>query len=146
MNAPVETLLSRLKPHRTGRDRWRAACPVCGGDNQSTLSVGIGDGGNVLLHCFKSGCGADQIVTALDLELVDLFPERPAMPGDGQGPLKRRRMLDAKQALDLLSSETTLVWIAACNLAHGFALTQDDLARLSKAADRIGELAREVAS
>ncbi len=62
----ADAVLARLdSPRPTGRDRWRAACPVCGERNRSTLSIGIGDSGAVLLKCFKSGCGPDEIAAAL---------------------------------------------------------------------------------
>jgi hypothetical protein len=70
----VDLLLSRLdQPRANGRDRWRCACPVCGEKNRSTLSIGVGDSGAVLVRCWKSGCGPDEIVAAVGLEIEDLF-------------------------------------------------------------------------
>ena len=135
----VEALLSRLDPKQTGRDRWRCACPVCGERNQSTLSIGIGDTGAVLLKCWKSGCGPDEIAAAVGLAIEDLFPPRESLVGSP----RRTRMMSAGQALDLLSFETTMVFVAANNLAAGHALKPDDLVRLNVAAQRVGELCVE---
>jgi hypothetical protein len=139
----ADTVLARLdSPKPTGRDRWRAACPVCGERNRSTLSVGVGDSGAVLLKCFKSGCGPDVIAAALGLELSDLFPPRESHCG----PMKRRRLLSAGQALNLLHDESQLIALCGSNIAHGVVLTDDDLARLLTAAGRVAYLRDEVAA
>jgi hypothetical protein len=137
---PVDLLLSRLdRPTQSGRDRWRCACPVCGERNRSTLSVGIGDNGCVLVKCFKSGCSPNEIAAAVGLDLEDLFPPRES----SSRPLQRPRLMTHAQALGLLEFESLLVVVAANNLAHGHALTPDDLARLSVAARRIGAVCDE---
>ena len=46
----------------------------------------------------------------------------------------------SRDALALLASETSLVAIAAANVAHGVALTQIDLNRLLTAASRIASI------
>jgi hypothetical protein len=139
----ADTVLARLdSPKPTGRDRWRAACPVCGEHNRSTLSIGIGDSGAVLLKCFKSGCGPDDIAAALGLELSDLFPPRESHAG----PMRRRRPITAGQALDLLHDEAQLIALCAANIGHGVELTDSDRARCLTAAGRIAHLRDEVAS
>lgn len=144
--SPAGLVLSRLPDARpTGRDRWRCACPVCGISNKSTLSIGIGDTGNVLLKCFKSGCGPDQIAASLGLSVADLFADR-GEPGSGSGPPRKRRLLSAVQALDLLAAESYFVAVCAENLAHGIALADADRARLATAAKRIDALRQEANS
>ncbi|EQD40125.1 virulence-associated protein E, partial [mine drainage metagenome] len=70
----VDELLERLQDVRkTGRERWIAKCPSHD-DKRPSLSVTEKDG-KILLHCF-AGCGAHEIVTAVGLELSDLFPEK----------------------------------------------------------------------
>jgi len=137
---PIDAVLSRLPDARkTAADRWRAACPNCGESNCSTLSIGVGDSGAVLLKCFKSGCGPDVIAAALGLELTDLFPSRESWAP----PLARRRMLSDRQALDLLHGEAQLVGLCAANIGHGVALTDADRARVLRAAGRIAHLRDE---
>jgi hypothetical protein len=53
-----------------------AACPAHD-DQTPSLSVGVGDDGRILLHCF-AGCEPEAIVKALDLTVADLFPSRAA--------------------------------------------------------------------
>ena len=118
----VDTLLSRLDdPKPNGRDRWRCACPVCGGRNRSTLSIGVGDTGAVLLRCWKEGCSAEQVAHAVGLDLEDLFPPRETHGA----PLKRRRLITAGQALEVLEREATLLVLCASDMAKGVSVDRD---------------------
>ena len=138
---PIDAVLNRLdNPKPTGRDRWRSACPACGG-NRSALSVGIGSDDAVLLRCWK-GCDVEGVVHAMGLDLNDLFP--PRATDHGVSPLKRRGMLTASQCLEVMNFECLLISTAAFNLANGHALTADDLQRLAVAGQRIQALISEV--
>jgi hypothetical protein len=140
---PVDRVLSRLDdPRPTGPERWRCACPAHGGTNRSTLSIGAGHDGAVLLRCW-AGCDVDQIVHALGLELVDLFPPKPGT-GHGAPPCTRRRLITAAQALDLLHDEALVVTVAVANIGAGQQLTDADRARVMQAGARIGFLRDEV--
>ena len=55
-----------------------ARCP-CHNDRQASLSVGVGDGGNIVLHCF-AGCDTSDIVKELGFTMRDLFVD--LKPGD----------------------------------------------------------------
>ncbi|KXW57415.1 DNA primase [Ferrovum myxofaciens] len=68
-----EEFLERLQGVRKTDHGWTAKCPSHN-DNSPSLSVTEKDG-KILLHCF-AGCGAHEIVTAVGLELSDLFPEK----------------------------------------------------------------------
>lgn len=136
---PVDSVIDRLDARPTGADRWRAACPVCGERNKSTLSIGVGDNGAVLLKCFKSECSPDQIVSALGLELSDLFPPKDSRAG----PLKRRSMLSAKQALDLLMRESLVVFVVASDVHRERQISETDWCRLRDAAAAIQKLGQE---
>lgn len=64
-----------LSPRKSGTG-WTARC--CGHDDKNaSLSISAGADGRVLLKC-HAGCAAENIVGALGLKLVDLFPPRPA--------------------------------------------------------------------
>lgn len=138
MSANVDILLSRLEHVRQYGDGWRAKCPACGGRSRDKVSIGIGNDGRVLVHCF-SGCSAAEVIQAAGLELADLFPERLAP----ESPEDRRRMrLLARQAgwgaaLETLEFEARIVLIAAAEIAEGHALCADDRARLLLAQERI---------
>lgn len=142
---PIDLVLSRLEPYRlreNGRDRWRACCPAHGGKNPSALSVGIGADDAVLLKCWH-GCEVAQVAQALGLELTDLFPPRP-QAGQGAGPMKRRRLLTASQALDLLDRESLLVLVCASDMAEGKPLDAATRARLMQGAARVSLMRSEV--
>jgi hypothetical protein len=142
MSAPFDLVRSRLAPFKlreNGRDRLRACCPAHGGANPSALSVGVGNDGAVLLKCWH-GCSADEVSGALGLELSDLFPPRESHGA----PLKKRRLISAGQALDLLHDEAQLVAMCAANITHGILLSGDDKARVLAAAGRVAYLRDEV--
>lgn len=62
----VEDVLSRLDDVRPrGRGQWQAKCPAHD-DHNPSLSIGEGDDGRLLLHCF-AGCAFPNILTALGL-------------------------------------------------------------------------------
>ncbi|WP_297476347.1 hypothetical protein [Ferrovum sp.] len=72
----IEELLGKI-PHgvrKTGRGRWLARCCAHSDENPS-LSISEGTGGQILIHCF-AGCSIDEITGALGLDVADLFPER----------------------------------------------------------------------
>ncbi len=143
MNSPIDLVLARLesfKLRQHGRDRWRACCPACGGNNGSKLSIGEGDNGAVLIRCW-AGCEVDQVAGALGLELSDLFP--PKQQHHTSGRPARRRLLPASQALDLLEGEMTLAVVCAADMAAGRPLDEPTRARLLQAAARVSMLKDE---
>jgi hypothetical protein len=69
---PVERLVSRLDKVTGRNGRYTARCPAHD-DRGPSLSVSEGDDGRCLVHCF-AGCDVHQVVSAVGLELSDLFP------------------------------------------------------------------------
>lgn len=139
---PISLVLSRLdgyKLRENGRDRWRACCPGHAGTNPSALSIGVGDNGMVLLRCWK-GCSIEQITAGLGLETADLFPPKDSHAG----PLKRRSLLTARQALDLLVSQSLIVYVIGCDMHRNRTVSDADFDRLKQAAADIQSLGREV--
>lgn len=61
-----------------------ARCPAHE-DRVSSLSVGEGEEGRVLVRCF-AGCTVEMIANALGLELADLFSENGSEPGAASPP------------------------------------------------------------
>ena len=123
-------------------NKYRGACLACGSSNKSTLAVSEGTSGALLVKCFKDGCDADAIARSVGLELQDLFPER--LSGHHVPGPRRRGMLSANEALDLLKFEAELTTVAAGNLAAGTALTELDRDRLRQVCARIASLYAEV--
>jgi hypothetical protein len=76
MNA-VQVLdrLTQVKAEGTG---WRARCPAHD-DHVSSLSVGEGRDGCVLIHC-HAGCALESILDRLDLTPADLFSRKTGQP------------------------------------------------------------------
>jgi DNA primase len=70
----IEKILDRLQGVKRVGKRWVARCPAHD-DKDPSLSLREADDGRVLLHCF-AGCPAYDVVTAVGLELSDLFPEK----------------------------------------------------------------------
>jgi hypothetical protein len=134
----VEILLSRLdKVKRTGPDRWIASCPTRHDKNPSMTIRELPDG-RVLVHDF-GGDSVHEILTAVGLEMSDLFPPRPL--SDGRKP--ERKPFYADDALRCLAFEAKLIRLAALETRKGNVLSDDDLDRLALAVERI-DLAMEV--
>ncbi|MDQ3691389.1 MAG: helicase RepA family protein [Chloroflexota bacterium] len=76
---PVEAVLERLESVKQATPgNWRAWCPVAshsdGTARKRSLSVTRADDGRVLLTCHSRGCSAGEIMTAIDMNMSDLFP------------------------------------------------------------------------
>jgi hypothetical protein len=136
---PAELLLSRLEGmKRTGRG-WIAKCPAHK-DGSPSLSISEGDDGRVLLRCF-AGCSAAAVVSAIGLQLADLFPERlaPATPEQRRDLRERARQAEWRAALNVLGAEAAVLAAVAAQLKLGQALAAPDADRLALAATRIDD-------
>ncbi len=67
----IQEFLNRLQGVRKAGNGWIAKCPAHE-DKQASLSVSTGDDGRLLIHC-HAGCGVENILEALGLEMTDLF-------------------------------------------------------------------------
>src|SRR5690242_80408 len=63
----ILSLLQRVEQTGSG---WKALCPAHPDQNPS-LTIGIGDAGRVLLHCF-AGCATQDVLQSLGLEMSAL--------------------------------------------------------------------------
>jgi hypothetical protein len=139
MIAPIDSILSRLQKVRLRQPgQWSSCCPAHE-DKSPSLSVRETPDGAVLLYCF-AGCEVYAIVTALGMDISELFPPRKL---SGQEPKRIQRLLTTGQALELLDFESNLVAIAAANVAKGITLTANDLNRIKQAAGRVSWLRRQ---
>jgi len=134
----LDFLLSRLTKVRGGNGGWTACCPAHE-DRTPSLSI-RDDDGRVLLHC-HAGCDVQSIVSALQLDIGDLFPPKPE-PGP-RPPHKRVRMF-ASDVLRCLHTEAWVVMVAAHNVANGVKLLPEDLLRMQTAWRRIDEAMESV--
>src|SRR2546428_5660427 len=69
----LDKVLAHLKGVRTSLRGWKACCPAHA-DREPSLSIGLGEHGQVLLKCF-AGCSLERIIEAMGLTLADLFPD-----------------------------------------------------------------------
>ena len=102
-DALVEMILARLKGVRTSLRGWVACCPAHR-DQEPSLSIGLGDEGQVLLNCF-AGCSLDSIVETMGITLGDLFPRAPSA-SESQPEQTQRNVL----TLVDLASDKLLHW------------------------------------
>jgi len=131
--APITKILTKLtKVSQRQPDQYSACCPAHADKNPS-LSVRETPEGAVLMYCF-SGRQVSEVVNALGLEMSDLSLPRQA---SGYEPKRTPCLLNAGQALELLTNETNLLAVVTGNLLHGVALNQDDVIRITQAAGRI---------
>ena len=129
-------LLSRLRRVReVAPGRYVAACPGPlheNGDRRPSLSLRRLED-RWLIHCF-AGCGAADIVAAIDLRLGDLF-DRSAGHAAARG--RPNHWHAAREALQVLRNDVEFVQLVADDMAAGVVIEPDDLALLDAAAARI---------
>ena len=132
---PIDKLLSRLdRVKRTAPDKWTALCPGHD-DHTPSLSIREVEDGKVLLKCW-SGCGAAEIVSALGLSLRDLFPgDRFSITHANS----KSRVWEYRDALCGIAHEAAVARIITEATRVGRQLSDEDLARLALAEERISD-------
>ena len=70
MNEPE--ILTKLRDVTRTSSGWSASCPAHD-DETPSLSIGLGDDGRALVHCF-AGCTPEQVVAAVGMRMADLGP------------------------------------------------------------------------
>lgn len=127
----IDDFISRLdKVTSTGQQKWKASCPAHP-DKYPSLSLRETDDGRILIHCF-AGCSVGDIVTAVGLELTDLFP--PRIPLEGSQPIRRPFL--PSDAQDTLGLELSVV-VAGLAKMLDTGLDREDIQRIVLAARRL---------
>ncbi|WP_447902142.1 virulence-associated protein E [Pseudomonas serbica] len=115
----VLSCLDKVKP--AGANKWKACCPAHD-DKTPSLAISETSDGTVLLKCWV-GCTAQSIVSAIGLELRDLFPgETRERRGPSAAAVKHERA----------------VYLIGKALFDKGALEGDDLQRFNLAKQRLG--------
>ena len=128
----ADVLLDRLDGvKQTGRERWSAICPAHD-DRRASLSIGFGDAGKILLHCF-AGCSVHEVAAALGIELADLFPPRP----NNHFAKRERRPYSLRDLATALGFELHVAFVILSDVANGKPIGDDDLRRAGEAQLRI---------
>lgn len=111
--------LDKVRP--AGASKWKACCPAHNDKNPSLAITETSDG-VVLLRCW-AGCSAQAVVSAIGLEMRDLFPgnNRPRR-GPSQAAVEHERM----------------VYRIGKPLADSGELVGEDLERFELAKQRLG--------
>ena len=136
---PVESILSRLQKVKGKNGSWTACCPAHN-DKGPSLAIREADDGRVLLHCF-AGCDVNSVVTALGMDMTDLFPpdeKRRDYPAEGKPRVKPA--FYASDLIRILSFEALVVSICASDMRRGKTLSDEDNERLKVAQQRIEEV------
>ncbi|VVP53009.1 virulence-associated protein E [Pseudomonas fluorescens] len=115
----VLSCLDKVKP--TGTNKWKACCPAHD-DKSPSLAITETSDGTVLIKCW-AGCSVQSIVSAIGLELRDLFP----------GSTQPRRG-PSKQAIE----HERMVYRIGQSLQQQGKLEGDDLVRFNLAKHRLG--------
>lgn len=133
----VHILLNRLtKVKKTGADSWRACCPAHGSTKQS-LAI-RDDNGKVLIHCFAEGCGIDDVLGAVGLDMNDVMPK---FLGEHK-PVKKP--FYAGDVLQISADETLIAYMIVKKMLDN-TVTVNDMQRLLTCATRLRH-ASEVAN
>ena len=134
MTGPIEVLIKRLDSvQEKERGKWVAKCPAHD-DKSPSLAIKEAGDGTILIRCF-AGCSADDITSAVGLELSDLFPKQEnfnhSQPGKPQ-----RKPFNAADVLRAVIHEITVIAVIAGKLRNE-GLTIEDSARLTLALQRV---------
>lgn len=126
----IDTLLSRLQKVRGRAPSWTARCPAHE-DASPSLSIRE-DGGKIVMHCF-GGCDIHSIVSAVGMDMTDLFPPKP----DDYGTKHKRVRMFPGDLLRVIEREALIVSLCAFDMAKGKTLDEETRGRLTTAYQRI---------
>lgn len=117
----INHLLNQLdKVRPTGHGRYIACCPAHSDKNPS-LAI-RNDNGTVLLKCF-AGCSAFEIVSAVGMQLQDLFPQSD----EQRKPIKSP--FPSADVLRCLQREALIITVAAIRIVNGKEIEKSELER-----------------
>lgn len=121
-SACLDKVLNRLeKVKPAGANNWKACCPAHD-DKHPSLAISETLEGVVLLKCW-AGCTTKEIVSAIGLELRDLFPgEKQPRRGPSKAAIEHERM----------------IYRIGQSLHQQGSLVGDDLVRFNLAKQRLG--------
>lgn len=107
-SGPVRRVLDLVENARSEGSGWKATCPAHD-DGTPSLSIGEGDDGRCLIHCF-AGCETEVVLDALGLDSSDLFSDDSS---SGRPPLAARIVdLAMVQDVELFHSSDGEAWIS----------------------------------
>jgi hypothetical protein len=136
----IGNLLNRLtKVRRNGNNQWMACCPAHQDRTPSLAIKDVGDG-RILINCM-AGCGAEDVLDSIGMTFEDIMP--PKVIQNRVAPEKQK--VYASDALKVIQLESRIIIMAAYELRRNKPMTEQDLARLELAMERIN-IATEMAN
>jgi len=139
---PLEVIIPRLeKVKRTGEGKFIARCPAHG-DKSPSLSIKELPDVSLLIHCF-SGCETRTVLSAIGLQLRDLYPT-PAPWFETQAQRPPAPRFTAHELLDLIHFEGLVILLAGKDLSRNTPLSPADLERLGMAVKTLESALSEV--
>ncbi|GAB3394333.1 AAA family ATPase [Azotobacter armeniacus] len=129
-------LLPRLEGVKKHGERYMACCPTHD-DKSPSLSLVRGNDGRVLVHCY-AGCEPRNVLAAVGLELKDLFPS-------GLSQEQRQQYLREKLEKERYF-ERLVIESGNGAVGNGQELSDDDIARMALAQERIEQLDQQLAA
>lgn len=128
----VDVLLARLHNVKSVKPgQWVAGCPLCQSKKGRPVAITERDGGKILLNPF-CGCETPEIVKALGLRMVDLFP-----PSNGHHSPPITRRFSAEQVLLALAHEIGVAEVIAVDVERTGDFTPTQRQRMGLIAARI---------
>ena len=120
---------------------WRTtSCQFHGGSD--SMRIHLSKGAWVCMNCGEKG--GDVLAYEMKSKNLDFVSACKALgcwQNDGLVPEAiKATPLTPRQAISVISFETSLVAVAATNLSHGYALSTTDCARLRTAASRVSKI------
>jgi hypothetical protein len=132
----IGNFLNKLDKVQGKRGHWIACCPAHE-DKRPSLAITETDDGRILLKCF-AGCSAYEVVSAVGMDLTDLFPKDQSFtPHNGNKPVKRP--FYATDLMKIIQFEALITSIVAFDLSEGRQVSGTDKKRLKTAFIRINE-------
>lgn len=132
----IGNFLNKLEKVEGRKGHWTACCPAHE-DKRPSLAIREADDGRILLKCF-AGCSAFEVVSAVGMDLTDLFPkDQSFMPSEKNKPV--RRPFYATDLMKIIHFEALITSIAAFDMAEGRQISPKDKKRLKTAFTRINE-------
>ncbi|MDD2760033.1 MAG: hypothetical protein PHH11_07040 [Methylomonas sp.] len=136
----VNSILGRLHGvKQTAPNKWLAKCPAHP-DRSPSLAIRLADD-RILIHCF-AGCSVDAVLSAIGLDMADLFPDRVAAPGSPKPKVPR---FSAYELFPLLIQEALILALAFDAVVSGDVLADTDKQRAEQAFNAVLRLNNEVA-
>lgn len=139
VSAKTEYLLDRLEQVKaTGQGKWLARCPAHD-DRSPSLAIREADD-RILIHCF-SGCDVQQVLQAVGLQMVDLFPDRSTNPYANKSRIPK---FSTYELFPLLVQEAVILALAWSDTLAGKVLSESDQQRVQQAFQSVMRLHSEV--